>query len=219
MRKKFIFNKIHDRYKQALATPEVEISLEEKDSRPVFSASCGVWNSLKTHYLYCGQAFDELSKESTGKNPTFKKIYRLWKAHHYQGINASPEQAAKAALELYRATMNEIARSKVIEELSGYVQPEPCPSPVLRSDDPKLDALMVAKNLELPITVLNLPTRLNGAIYRHFKVTNLENIKLKHLTSLSIAYIRRHWMNFGQGSINELQGLLKPYGLYIKLHD
>ena len=58
---------------------------------------CGdVWNHLHTDIIMGGQCLDELAKSCHGT--TFKKLYRLWKDWHLNGMKAgTPEQEAAVA--------------------------------------------------------------------------------------------------------------------------
>ena len=71
----------------------VGICLRETDNGPEFSASGEIWNHAMTD-IYCGgQCLDAISEYVD--DPLFKRVYRLWKLYHLNGMNAgTPEQDA-----------------------------------------------------------------------------------------------------------------------------
>lgn len=98
MRKKFNFGKV-DGYGNGRKTCAVDVEIELKENEnglPVFTASGSVWNNLHTDSIMGGQCLDSLMKfPSIKNNKTYLKIYRLWKHHHLNNMNAgTPEQSA-----------------------------------------------------------------------------------------------------------------------------
>jgi hypothetical protein len=82
----FNFGKIAYSGKRKINTVTVTISLNDKENRPVFSVSGNIWNLKHTDIICCGQCLDEISHYVS--DPVFKKIYRLWKAHHLNDMHA-----------------------------------------------------------------------------------------------------------------------------------
>ena len=84
MRKKFTFGKI-DYYGtgRRINAVEVEVALSDKG---VFTASGTIWNSKHTDCVCGGQCLDTIAEYI--KNPTFKKIHRLWKQYHLNDMHA-----------------------------------------------------------------------------------------------------------------------------------
>ena len=77
----------------------IEVELREnEDGKPVFSA-CGTSTySNGRGFMMGGQCLDTMA-EYAMVNPTFKKIYRLWKLHHLNDMNAGDEEQTKAVKE------------------------------------------------------------------------------------------------------------------------
>jgi hypothetical protein len=98
----------------------VDIELKEAyDGRPLFSASAGIWNPRKTDYYTVGQCFDLIDdKFSNQLNDIelWNKVYRLWKLHHLNDMNAgTPEQ--EEAIERWKDQGNRYDYTKACEYL------------------------------------------------------------------------------------------------------
>ena len=96
MRKRFTFGKI-DFYGRGRKINLVEVDVELSD-KGVFTASGTIWNSKRTDCVCGGQCLDTIAKYV--KNPTFKKIHRLWKQYHLNDMHAGTvrqEEALDAA--------------------------------------------------------------------------------------------------------------------------
>ena len=77
--KTFQFGKI-DYYGNNQKSCSVEIKASLKDG--VFSAYASIWNPKHTDIVMGGQCFDDIARTPVGSNPTFRKLYRLWKLYH-----------------------------------------------------------------------------------------------------------------------------------------
>ena len=96
MRKRFTFGKI-DFYGTGRKINAVEVDVELSD-KGVFTASGTIWNSKHTDCVCGGQCLDTIAKYI--KNPTFKKIHRLWEQYHLNDMHAgtvAQEEALKQA--------------------------------------------------------------------------------------------------------------------------
>lgn len=70
---------------------EIELELRECDQGIELSICGSIWNHIHTDCYRCGQCLDEL-KKYVGGNPTFDRLYRLWKLYHNNGLNAGTER-------------------------------------------------------------------------------------------------------------------------------
>ena len=86
LKKTFNFGKITYYSKRKINDVIVEIELKYSEDKQVFTASGSIWNSKHTDILSGGQNLHEISKYV--KNPTFIKIYRLWKLYHLNDMHA-----------------------------------------------------------------------------------------------------------------------------------
>ena len=66
---------------------DVTIELRQKGNGVVLSIMGGIWNHIHTDYYTCGQCLDTIA-EYLGNNPTFKKVYSLWKNYHLKTVGA-----------------------------------------------------------------------------------------------------------------------------------
>jgi hypothetical protein len=85
-------------------TLTVHISLDEKIvGKPVFSGSCNLWNCRNTDIIFGGQSFDSclVIFPELNENELFMKIYRLWKKHHLNDMDASANDAQREAADEY----------------------------------------------------------------------------------------------------------------------
>jgi len=92
MRKEFTFDKVAYKSSRRVNLPTVEMELRYKNDdmkKPVLSIRGNIWNETHTDVVMGGQCLDEMAKiDGLGCNPLFKKLYRLWKAHHLNDIHA-----------------------------------------------------------------------------------------------------------------------------------
>ena len=85
-------------------TLQVTISLEEKESgKPIFTASCDLWNCRNTDTICGGQSFDSILEyiPELKDNELYMKIYHLWKKHHLNDMDASANDAQRKAVNDY----------------------------------------------------------------------------------------------------------------------
>ena len=106
-KKTFSFGKIAYRNPK-IRNNEVTVDIEWKPNskgKMVFSASGDVWNNIHTD-IYCGgQCLDTLNDFPEIKtNPTFQKIYRLWKLYHLNDMHSGTVEQEKAIREHFGAT-------------------------------------------------------------------------------------------------------------------
>ena len=98
MKKTFSFGKVAYRNPN-VRNNEVTVDVEWKPNRNgdmVFTACGDVWNNLHTDIYMGGQCLDRLYEfPSVRNNPTFKKIYHLWKNYHLNDMHpGTAEQEA-----------------------------------------------------------------------------------------------------------------------------
>lgn len=98
-KKTFSFGKIAYRNPK-VRNNEVTVDIEWKPNnsgKMVFSASGDVWNNIHTD-IYCGgQCLDTLNDFPEIKaNPTFQKIYRLWKNYHLNDMHPGTIEQERA---------------------------------------------------------------------------------------------------------------------------
>ncbi len=79
---------------------EIEINLEFKDKKPVFTATGNVWNVRHTDIVMGGQCIDSIWEEFSGQiemPSLYKEIMRLWKKWHLNDMKAGckHQRAAK----------------------------------------------------------------------------------------------------------------------------
>lgn len=92
MRKTFSFGKhaVNSERKINEITLEIELR-ENKENKPVFTASADVWNARHTDIVMGGQCLDDLM-EYIGDNELFREIHGLWKRNHLNGLNAGTKE-------------------------------------------------------------------------------------------------------------------------------
>lgn len=100
MRKEFTFDKVAYTSSRRVNLPTVEMELQYKDGdikKPVLSICGNIWNATHTDVVMCGQCLDEMAKmDGLSCNSLFKKLYRLWKAHHLNDMHAGTVKQEQA---------------------------------------------------------------------------------------------------------------------------
>ena len=90
--KTFQFGKVALYNQRKINLVEIKIELKyDKQSRPVFSAMAGVWNSKMTDWTIGGQCLDIIWNQCKDelKNPKlYEKILGLWQRNHLNDMNA-----------------------------------------------------------------------------------------------------------------------------------
>ena len=87
------FGKIAARDDSRINEVTVNIELRQDKHGPVFSASCDVWNSMRTDYVICGQCFDTVDDQIKYKRNLWDEIVELWRKHHLNDLHSgTPEQ-------------------------------------------------------------------------------------------------------------------------------
>jgi len=127
MKKTYHFGKIKA-YQNGKKINAVDVSIELSGTQgeEEFTASGTVWNATKTDCIMGGQCLDELFQHDELKvNPTFKEIYRLWKAYHLNGMHPECEhqkalgweEKAEEQVNIYTFTMDAdtIRAQKILE--------------------------------------------------------------------------------------------------------
>jgi hypothetical protein len=84
-------------------TVEIKIELKEKETAthyetlqtisnvPVFTASGGIWNNIKSDYICCGQMIDEIAKLF----PNYKQVQRIkeiWERFHLNDMKTGTKK-------------------------------------------------------------------------------------------------------------------------------
>lgn len=117
MERKINFGKHAINSKRKINDVNIVLRLEEtKDGKPVFTACGEAWNICHTDIVIGGQCLDTLAKYI--HNPLFKEIFRLWKSHHLNDMNAGTEEQEKAIAE-WRAEGNRYDYTKACEYLKS----------------------------------------------------------------------------------------------------
>lgn len=100
MQKTFKFDKVAYTSTRRVNSPEVEMRLDYKDgdmNKPVLSICGELWNSNHTDIVMGGQCLDEMAKLGDLRfNTLFKKLHRLWKAHHLNDMHAGTVKQEQA---------------------------------------------------------------------------------------------------------------------------
>ena len=204
MKKTYHFGKIKA-YQSGKKINAVDVSIELSGTQgeEEFTASGTVWNATKTDCIMGGQCLDELFQHDELKvNPTFKKIYRLWKAYHLNGMRPECEhqkalgweKEASEKINLYHYRLNKTAEGKK-EEAKKQV----------------LEALKKCKPFTPTIeqsTMYNLPLFINT--YEPNQSFDYEPY-LDFMGTPLIEEEARGWVTYGEGEGKSIQGLLcKP---------
>ena len=66
---------------------EVTIELRRFGDGVELSIMGAIYNHIHTDCYTCGQCLDTIA-EYIGNNPTFKRVYRLWKDYHLKTVTA-----------------------------------------------------------------------------------------------------------------------------------
>ena len=103
MKRTFNFGKIAAYGTRKINAVDITIELTEKDGKKVFSASGNVWNTRHTDIIRGGQCLDYIATTAIRHNPTFKKIYRLWKNYHLNDMHAGTREQENALNEAVEA--------------------------------------------------------------------------------------------------------------------
>lgn len=98
MSKTFTFPKVAYTSTRRVNLPTIEVELRGADTdKPELSICGDLWNSSHTDIVMGGQCLDELATfDELFCNPLFKKLYRLWKAHHLNGMHAGTVKQEQA---------------------------------------------------------------------------------------------------------------------------
>lgn len=98
--KTFKFEKIAFYGGRRINSPEITVELCYTDKGPELSICGDVWNSKHTDIVMGGQCLDELMQfDSLSCNTLFRKLHRLWKLYHLNGLHSGTEAQEKALLE------------------------------------------------------------------------------------------------------------------------
>lgn len=90
-KKTFQFGKVAYTGKSKSYLVELDVTLEIKNKKPVFSASGHIWNSSHTDWVMGGQCIDDIYNEfkSQIKNrKLYVQIMRLWEDNHLNDMHA-----------------------------------------------------------------------------------------------------------------------------------
>ena len=98
MSKTFTFPKVAYTSSRRVNLPTIEVELRDADTdKPELSICGDLWNSSHTDIVMCGQCLDELASfDELFCNPLFKKLYRLWKSYHLNGMHAGTVKQEQA---------------------------------------------------------------------------------------------------------------------------
>ena len=116
MKRTISFGKYAIYSKRKINEVTIEIRLEEKDGKEVFTVCGNVWNMHKTDIVMGGQCLKELANYI--ENPIFKTIYKLWKNYHLNDMHAGTEEQEKA-VEDWKSIGNGYDYRKVCEYLKS----------------------------------------------------------------------------------------------------
>ena len=98
MSKTFTFPKVAYTSSRRVNLPTIEVELRDVDTdKPELSICGDLWNSSHTDIVMGGQCLDELARfDELFCNPLFKKLHRLWKAYHLNGMHAGTVKQEQA---------------------------------------------------------------------------------------------------------------------------
>lgn len=100
MKKSFTFPKVAYTSTRRVNLPVIEMELSYKDndmSKPELSICGELWNATHTDIIMGGQCLDEMSKLcGLRSNTLFKKLHRLWKLYHLNGLTAGTVKQEQA---------------------------------------------------------------------------------------------------------------------------
>jgi hypothetical protein len=119
--KKITFGKVAYNGTRKTNLVELELSLNIKDGKPVFSASGNVWNNLHTDIYMGGQCIDSIYKEyrsQLANLPLYRKIMGLWERNHLSDMNAGTAEQT-AAIRAWEANGNKYEYTAVCEYLKS----------------------------------------------------------------------------------------------------
>ena len=117
---RFAFGKIDGYHNSKKSCPVfIDVELRNEQDKPEFSACGYVYNHLKTDCIIGGLCLDTLNEfHSIKNNPMFRKIYRLWKLYHLNGMHAgTPEQ--EQAINAWKDAGNRYDYRKVCDYLKS----------------------------------------------------------------------------------------------------
>ena len=98
MEKKISFGKRAVYSKRKINEVVVRLELKDnKDGKPVFTASCEVWNSKHTDIVMGGQCLDDVARLCPLKyNKRYMEIVGLWQRNHLNDMHAGTEKQEEA---------------------------------------------------------------------------------------------------------------------------
>lgn len=116
------FGKIayNDKKRTNLVTVEITLK-EDKNGRPVFSASANVWNNRKTDIYMGGQCLDTIYEDykyQLSDLPLYEEILGLWERNHLNDLNAGTKEQT-AAIEAWEAEGNKYDYTEACEYLKS----------------------------------------------------------------------------------------------------
>jgi len=131
MEKTFNFDKVAYTSARCVNLPTVEMRLEYKNGdmkKPVLSICGELWNSKHTDIVMGGQCLDKFAQfDQVKSNPTFKKLYRLWKLYHMNDLNAGSRSQQDAlvaefgTIPSYDKACEYLKSIDLYEDENGYI--------------------------------------------------------------------------------------------------
>lgn len=105
MSKTFKFDKVAYSGTRKIDQPEIEMELRyDENGKPELSICADLWNGRHTDIVMGGQCLDELMQfDSLSCNALFRKLHRLWKLYHLNGLRAGSEKQEQALEEARNA--------------------------------------------------------------------------------------------------------------------
>ena len=71
------------------------VRLDERENKPVFTASLKIWNATHTDIVGSGQCFN-LFRSYFSDNKLFQEIYDLWSKYHLNSLHSGTPEQEKA---------------------------------------------------------------------------------------------------------------------------
>lgn len=98
IRKEFTFDKVAYTSSRRVNLPVIEVELRGIDTdKPELSIRGNIWNATHTDIVMGGQCLDEMKELGDLRfNTLFKKLYRLWKLYHLNGMHAGTVKQEQA---------------------------------------------------------------------------------------------------------------------------
>ena len=118
IKKTFDFGKVAYTGNRRTCAAEVELELRDTGHGLELSICGSIWNHIHTDIYSGGQNLDTMNRFLSG-NETFRRLYKLWKGYHLNGMNAG---TARQTAALEKAGIKEyVAACDYLKSIGLYV--------------------------------------------------------------------------------------------------